>query len=381
MGTSALGIAALNLHRRFRVAAFAPGLLNVAFIAAAFALPGWLLAHGHDPVLALAIGALLGGVLQVIAQWPSLRHIGYLGLPRFDLRHPHVREVLRRMGPVLFGIGVYYVDVMLARRFLSELEPGSQSYFSWALRLCDFPQGIFVMALQTATLPSLSRLVARGETHEVEQTFAFAMRLTLFVGICASVAAMGLAEPLTTLIFQRGHFDAQSSHETGKALAAQGLGIWTVAAVRQLVAVYYAFGDTKAPVRVAALDLLVFVALALLLRGPLGHMGVSLAVTGSSAVQMVLLAVGLRKRLPTLQLAPIAVSAGKTLLAALVAVVCARIVAAWLTVDGRPTALQLALPGLLSAVTFTVAFLLLARLLRSEELATLTRAFRRQTAR
>ncbi|MGC4069907.1 MAG: murein biosynthesis integral membrane protein MurJ [Polyangiaceae bacterium] len=254
MGTAALGMAALNLHRRFVVTSFAPGLLNLAFIACSFALPGWLLATGRDPVLALAIGALLGGVLQVIAQWPSLRRIGYLTLPRLDFRNPKVLQVLRRMGPVLIGIGIYYLDVVLARRFLSELEVGSQSYFGWALRLCDFPQGIFVMALQTATLPSLSRLVARGEIEEVERTFSFALRLTLFVGVTASVAAVVLAEPLTVLIFQRGHFDATSSHETARALAAQGLGIWMVAVVRQLVAVYYAFGDTRSPVRVAATD-------------------------------------------------------------------------------------------------------------------------------
>src|SRR6185503_16003924 len=125
--------------------------------------------------------------------------------------------------------GIYYVDVVIARRFLSDLGIGAQSYFAWALRLCDFPQGIFVMALQTATLPSLALLVARDEHGEVAKTFAFGMRLTLFVA---------LAEPLVVLIFQRGEFDATSSHETAKALAAQGLGIWTVAAVRQLVSVY-----------------------------------------------------------------------------------------------------------------------------------------------
>src|SRR4029079_12029536 len=76
MGTAALGMAALHAHRRFAVASFAPGLLNVAFLIAAFALPGPLEAAGLDRSYAIAIGALLGGLLQVIAQWPALRRIG-----------------------------------------------------------------------------------------------------------------------------------------------------------------------------------------------------------------------------------------------------------------------------------------------------------------
>ena len=378
MGTAALGIAALNLHRKFVVTSFAPGLLNVAFIACCFGLPGWLLANHHDPVLALAVGALLGGALQVIAQWPSLKAIGYLSWPQFDFKHPRVREVLRRMGPVLIGIGVYYIDVVLARRFLSELEVGSQSYFGWALRLCDFPQGIFVMALQTATLPSLSRLVARGEHTEVTKTFSFAMRLTLFVGITASVAAVLLAHPLTVLIFQRGKFDSLTAHETARALMAQGLGIWMVAAVRQLVAVFYAFGDTKSPVRVAALDLCVFIVLALCLRKPLGHVGISLAVTGASFAQMLLLGLGVKKRLPTLKFAPILSSAGKTLIAASVGGLLARQAASVFFNAESQSAIGRAVPGFVAALVFVLAFVVAAKALKSEELATIVAGIRRR---
>jgi putative peptidoglycan lipid II flippase len=378
MGTAALGVAALNLHRRFVVTSFAPGLLNVAFIACSFALPGLLLARGKDPVLALAIGALLGGLLQVIAQWPSLRKIGYLTLPKFKFREPYVRETLKRMGPVLVGIGIYYLDVMLARRFLSELEVGSQSYFGWALRLCDFPQGIFVMALQTATLPSLSRLVARGDRREVEETFSFALRLTIFVGLTASVAAYALAEPLTILIFQRGYFDSVSSRETAKSLAAQGCGIWMVATVRQLVAVYYAYGDTRAPVRVAAIDLCVFIGLALILRGPFGHVGVSIAVTGSSFVQMVLLAIGLRKRLPTLDYRPIVTSTGKTLFAAMIAGILARIFSNQVTQFQLKGPLGRALPGVCAVIIYGTVFLAVAYATKNDALLALTTALRRK---
>jgi len=379
MGTAALGVAALNIHRRFVVTSFAPALLNVAFVLGALVLTAPLAARGADPVLALAVGALTGGILQVLAQWPSLAQIGYLTLPRFDLTHQAVREVWRRMGPTLFGIGIYYVDVVLARRFLSELGLGAQSYFGWALRLCDFPQGIFVMALQTATLPSLTRLVARGDLEEVKKTFCYAMRLTLFVAIPSTLLFVSLAEPITALVFQRGHFDRESVRETARALMAQGTGIWMVAAVRQLVSVFYAFGDTRTPVRIAAADLAVFVALALALRS-LGHVGISLAVMGASLTQMLLLFWRAERRLPGALSRELLRSTARTLAASLLA-----------SLAGLASSLALAplahnqlgrvTHGLGAVLCFGFTFLGTAWLLRHPELMALMQSARRRFGR
>jgi putative peptidoglycan lipid II flippase len=376
MGTAALGVAALNTHQRFVATSFAPGLLNVAFIVCSLTLPGWLMASGWDGAMALAIAVLVGGVLQVVAQWPSLRTIGYFERPSFELSHPGVREALGRMLPVMFGMGVYYIDVVLARRFLSQEGLGAQSYYGWALRLCDFPQGIFVMALQTAALPSLAKLVARGELDEVSRTYAFGMRLTLFVSVAATALFVGLSEPLVVLLFQRGEFDAESAHETARALVAQGAGIWLVACVRQLTSTYYALGDTRTPVIVASIDLCVFIALCLGLRGTFGHVGIGMAVTGSSLVQALLLWLWLGKKLPSLRLREIALSGGRTLLAAGAAVVLGRLAAG--AISGRPGALGAALPGLVGALVFISAFFVLALGLRSDELLLVLRPLQRR---
>ena len=375
MGTAALGVAALNTYQRFTATAFAPTLLNLSFIVFSFALPGWLALRGLDRSMALAVAVLIGGALQVVAQWPSLAKIGFLERPRWDLADPGVREVATRMGPVLLGMGVYYVDVLLARRFLSELGLGAQSYFSWALRLCDFPQGIFVMALQTAALPSLSRLAARGEFSEFSATFSFGMRLALFVAIPATALCVTLAEPLVVLLFQRGHFDTESAHETARALVAQGSGIWLVACVRQLVSVYYALGDTRTPVKVAALDLGAFVTAAWLLRAPMGHAGVSVAVTLASAVQAALLWLGLRRRLEDLRTREIFGSlvraAGAAVGAAAATLALGHIVHAH---GGGAVMEALTGSALFAAVYLTLSFALKSPELRS--LAPLVRRFR-----
>jgi putative peptidoglycan lipid II flippase len=361
MGTAALGMAALNANRRFAVAAFAPALLNVALVV--FAVLAYYLAEG-DRVQWLAWGALVGGLLQVVAQWPALHRIGYGGLPKLAL-DPDVRKVLRRIAPLTFGIGIYYVDLVLARRFLSELGEGAQSWYSWAMRLCDFPQGIFVMALSTAALPSLSTLAARGERDELAKTWAHGMGLAMFVAIPASAALVAIGEPIVAVLFQRGHFDAVSTHETARALLWQGGAIWTVAAVRQIVPAFYALGDTRTPVVVSAIDLCAFIALAVMLKGPMGHVGVSVAVAGSSAVQMVLLLAGLRWRMGTIRGGDLARSTSRALLASLVASV-----AGW-------GAARVA-GGLGAMAAFAAVYLLVAWALRSPELREISGALSRR---
>ncbi len=355
MGTAALGMAALNAKRQFAVPAFAPALLNVALIACAFLLPAPLASRGIDASIALGIGALVGGALQMAAQGPALRRAGFAVTPKVDLADPHVREMLRRIAPMTFGIGVYYIDLVLSRRFLSEMGEGAQSYFSWAMRVSDFPQGIFVMAISTAALPSLASLAARGSTVEVARTFSHGLRLSLFVALPASVLLVVLGEPLVALMFQRGKFDAVAAHETARALAWQGGAIFTVAAVRQIVPVYHALGDTRTPVIVSALDLVAFVALALGLRGSMGHVGISVAVAGSSAVQMLLLLAVLRRRLGTTMMGEVLPAALRIVAASLVGAAGGWGVAR-LMQGAVLGALGLALPGLAGGVAFAGLF-------------------------
>lgn len=376
MGTAALGMAALNSKGRFAVAAFAPALFSVAIIAGAFALRAPLEARGVSPALALGIGVMIGGVLQVAAQLPALRRIGYAARPILDLRDPHVREMLRRILPMTFGLGVYYVDLVLSRRFLSELGEGAQSYFTMASRLCDLPQGIFVMALSTATLPSLAKFAARGEHDELVKTWAHGLRLAMFVAIPCSVALAVLGEPLVALSFERGFFDPEASRQTARALAWQGGAIFTVAAVRQLVPAFHALGDTRTPVIVSALDLLAFIGLALGLRGSLGHVGISVAVAGSSAVQMLLLLFGLRRRLGSLREGELLASAARVTAASGVAGA-----AAWAVVRILGGGLGRMVPGLAATLVFGALFVVAAWGLGARELGEVLGPIKRRLRR
>ena len=378
MGSAALGMGALNTYRRFAVVALSPALVNVAMIVAALAAPAWLAAAGYDPVLALAIGALAGGALQVVAQWPALRKIGYLRAPRLSLSHPSVRKVLRRIAPMTLGMAIYFINTAMARRLLSDLGEGAQSYFTWAFRLCAVPQGLFIIALSSAVLPSLTSLAAAGKQDEVSATYAHAMRLALFVALPAAALLVGLAEPLVSAFFQRGAFDAHATHETASALTAMALGLPFVAAIRQLAPVFFAQGDTTSPVVGSVANLMVFVALAWWLRGSLDHVGIAAAYSAANLAQMTLMWVLLGRQLPTLRLARIAKTAVRTAVPAVVAGTLSWWVARALTVSVGNGGFQRLIPALLGAVLFTVVFVTLSWLGGSVELKAMSRALRRR---
>jgi len=373
LGSASLGLAALNAKGKFAVAAFAPALFNVGIVAAAFGLRKVFAAHGIEPALSIAIGATVGGALQVVAQLPALRKLGYSSRPILDLSDPHVRAMLRRIGPMAFGLGVYYIQIAISRRFLSGMGDGAISYFSWGSRLCDLPQGIFVMAISSATLPSLATFAAKGQFDELVKTWSYGMRLALFVAIPCSIAFIAIGEPIVALVFERGQFTALASHETARALAWQGGAIFSAAAARQLVPAFYSLGDTRTPVVISTVALGVFIALAYVLGGPLGHVGVSVAVAGSSVVQVALLAMAFRQRVGHLHGRDVATAAGKVVVASAIAGVVSALVARFLAGHvGR------ALPGLIAIVVFGVLFGVVAKVLRARELDELIAPIRRR---
>ena len=194
MGLAALGMGALNLNKRFAVPALAPALLNVSQVLAPFVFTAPAIALGLPPVGALVLGALVGGLLQVVVQWPALARVGMLLRPRFALGDPAVREALGRMAPLTFGLGVYQVNVMLSRNLASGLVEGSQSYLNYGQRLVEIPQGMFAVAIASAALPTLADLRARGKLDELKRTFTYALRSALFVAL-----------PATDVPRQQGH--------------------------------------------------------------------------------------------------------------------------------------------------------------------------------
>jgi putative peptidoglycan lipid II flippase len=280
MGSAAVGIAALQTLGRYGALAFAPALLNVAFLIAPFALVPLCVRAGLPPIYGMALGALLGGALQLLALVPSLRRERMLPMPRLSLSHPAVRRAAVLLAPSLVGLGIYQVDVVVSNRFLASMPAGAVSAFSYAQRIADIPQGVFITAVASSFLPELSRAISNGERE----------RATEKLGDMLGIATFG--EAVVPLIYGYGRFQEQGAHgimEVVRSLRWQAANVALLSLVRQFVAAYHAAQAPRVPVAVSAVDLAVFIALAVALSGPMGHAGVAAAIAGSTLVQLALL--------------------------------------------------------------------------------------------
>lgn len=309
----ALCMGILNTVRHFFTPAISTVFLNFSMIAAAVFLHGMF----QIPILSLAIGVLAGGFIQLLLQLPVLYYKGFSVRPRFDFRHPAVRRIILLMGPSVFGVGVYYLNLTVSNILASLLPQGSVSYLYYAQRLFEFPQGIITVSVAQAVLPSMSRQAAAGETRQLMDSLRFGLRITLFITIPAMVGLMVCATPVFSLLFMGGEFDYAKAIKSAEALRYYSLGLAMVAMVRVLIPAFYALKDTRTPVFTAFAAFLLNAALSLLLMGPLLHGGLALATTISAGGNMILLYIMLRRKIGSFGGGKILFSGLKTLTASL----------------------------------------------------------------
>jgi putative peptidoglycan lipid II flippase len=319
VGLAALATGALNAHHRFFTAAAGPALLNVAMIASVL-----LLAHRFQPpIVSLAVGVLVGGLGQVLVQLPEARRLGIPLSPSGDWRHPAVWTIATRLAPAAFGLAAVQVTVLVNTFLASLLPKGTISFLYYADRIMEFPLGVFGIALATASLPSMSAQAARGDHRGLNDTVSFALRLSAFVSVPATVGLLALGGPIVQLLFQRGEFGAADALATTQALAGYAVGLPAFSAGRIAAQVFYALGDTRTPVRMGLAAVAVNVALALTLMWPLHHAGLALASSLSAYVGLGGLVWLLRARIGPLGGAIIGRSIGRTGLASVpLLVVC-----------------------------------------------------------
>lgn len=288
----------LNTYGRFGVPAFTPVLLNIVLIAAAiFVSP-----HLSQPIMALAYAVFIAGVCQLLFQLPFLAKIHALPRPKWAPRHEGVRRALKLMVPAMFGSSAAQINVLLGGIIASMLPVGSISYLYFSDRLMEFPLGIFGIALGTVTLPYLSRLWANGDKTTFAQTLDWSMKLALLIAFPAAIGLFVLSEPLVTTLFFGGLFDEYAVDMTAMALKAYAMGLVGFSFVKILAPAYFAREDTKTPVRIALIALLVNLLLSVGLAwtmtrngmaGP--HAGLAAATSVAAILNAALLYRGLRR--------------------------------------------------------------------------------------
>lgn len=315
---AAYSMGLLNSLKHFAVPAFAPCLLNISIIV--FAL---IFGEG---IRGLALGVLVGGVLQLAVQIPILYKKGFRLKKPKTYRHPAAKAIGLLMLPRLLSSCIYQLNNFVDSIFGSLswiVGEGGVAILYFSYRLILFPLGIFSTSLSQAILPTFSTQALEDTQDKLKETLSFGLRATFFVLIPASLGFMVLAKPIITTLFQGGRFDAYSANVTASALFFYSIGLFAYGSTRILQSCFFALKDTVTPTKISFLALISNIILNSVLMFPMKIAGLALATSISGIISFFILFSLLRKRLRPFRMGDIIRSFLRILLASLgMAVVC-----------------------------------------------------------
>ncbi|MFC3549861.1 murein biosynthesis integral membrane protein MurJ [Lysobacter cavernae] len=255
----------LNSYQRFAVPALSPVLLNLSMIAAALCLAPLMRDWGYEPVLALAWGVFVAGVLQLAFQLPSLAKLGLLPRPRWGRAHAGVRKIMKLMVPTLFGSSVAQVNLLINTGIASYLIVGSVTWLYLTDRLLEFPLGMFGVAIGTVILPHLAGRHAVTDRQGYSKGLDWGFRLCLLIGVPACLGLVFCAQALIATLFQYGNFTAADTRMAQLSLMAQSVAVPAFLLVKVLAPAFYSRQDTRTPVKAAVVSVIVNVMLTIAL--------------------------------------------------------------------------------------------------------------------
>jgi len=243
----------LNAEGHFAAPAAAPIFLNVGMIGAAFAISPML----KEPIIGIGIGVLLGGIIQILIQVPSLRQVGQSITPRNFFNDQNIDRLLRLLGPSLVGVAVYQINIIVLRNLASFMPSGQVTHYYNASRLSELTLGVFAFAITTAVFPELSKHTADANWQHIRSTIRFTIGTTLLVVIPASIGLVFAAEPIVSMLYFHGEYAWRDVQNTALTLQAFALSIPAVALVRLQTSVFFSLKDSSTPVKISLVSIVV----------------------------------------------------------------------------------------------------------------------------
>jgi len=295
LGAVVMGI--LNTNGKFFVPAMSSTFFNLGSIVGGLSL-AWVFPRLGQPAIAgMAWGTLIGGALQLLMQLPTLRQVGFRFRWTCNPADPGLRRILLLMLPATIGLSATQINIFVNTNFAAGCVEGSVSWLNYAFRLVQLPIGLFGVALSIAIMPILARQAAQKDIDSLKQTFTSSLVLVFSLAIPATAGLILLSEPIIRLIFERGAFTALDTLQTAQALTFYAVGLFAYSAIKVMVPVFYAIGNTRFPVMGSFLGVGANILTITLVIDSLQHRGIALSTSCAMILNFLFLGTVLYRKL------------------------------------------------------------------------------------
>jgi putative peptidoglycan lipid II flippase len=314
---SALVMGMLNARGVFGMPALASCFFNLGSMLGGVGIGWWLdPAWGPRSLLGFSIGVLIGGLAQLMVQFPALRRVGFRFRPTFNWRGEGVQKILKLMGPAVIAASAVQINVVVNSMFAYGVAEGAVSWLSWAFRLMQLPLGVFGVAVATVTLPALARAATGGIGTDFGATLGRGLRLVGFLVLPCTIGLVILAEPVITLLYERGSFNAYDRTQTAAALQAYAFGLLFYSWIKVLQPAFYAIDRRWVPMLVSFSSVVVNALFNwfFIFRMELGHEYLALSTSLVATINFVLLYLLMGKH-TGLETGRLVIALGKTVVA------------------------------------------------------------------
>jgi putative peptidoglycan lipid II flippase len=196
--------AVLNAGESFVLAAICPIAVPIISILLLVIVPSW-------GVFALAIGLVLGTLLQMIPIGVALQRQGLSLYPRWYGTDPHLNQVIGQYLPMVAGALLFCSASFIDQAMAAMLSAGSVAALNYGNRVISFPITLATTALSTAVTPYFSKMTAKGSWVEINRTWRQYLGLIFALTIPLTGLLVLLSESITRLLLQRGAFTASDT--------------------------------------------------------------------------------------------------------------------------------------------------------------------------
>ncbi len=245
---SAVAMGILNTMGKFFVPSIASSFFNLGSIVTGVTFALIFPKFEIHPIVGMAFGVIIGGILQVAVQIPSLRKQGLRYRFYANFSDPGLIRIARLMVPAVIGLSATQINIFINTFFASGCAEGSLSWLQYAFRILMFPIGLVGVSLSIATMPVVSRHASTGDIPMLRKAYASSTIMSLILSVPATFGLIFLSKPIVRVIFEHGNFTALDTANTANALSLYAIGLFAYSALKIIVPVFYSLDKTKYPV-------------------------------------------------------------------------------------------------------------------------------------